>query len=307
VYAYAPALDADVDECPPPSSVNPRSPLPADALEALRLAEHHVLAHTGVRLENLQILEIGSRQDLRHLRRLALRNDVVGIDTDVVDENFHLGDYLRSLGQSPAMRAVKALRHKMLGSSSRAAGAAAVARELGVTPFTPPRLLRMCPSHMSFPDSSFGFVCSFSVFEHIDDPGNALHEVVRVLRPGGVAYLRVCPYTSHSGHRGATLRSTQGKPQPPYWPHLRAALAHTVQPNPHLNRLSFNEWRLLLTHTMPGVELVIGPADAELRESLAQLRERGELTDYPDEDLLTDDLVAIWKKRRGAVFFGGVR
>jgi SAM-dependent methyltransferase len=271
--------EADVDECPP-SSVAPRS--------------------------SAQILEIGSRQDLRHLRRLALRNDVVGIDTDVVDENFHFGDYLRSLGHSPALRVVKALRRKMLGSSPRSAAATAVARELGVTPFNPPRLVRMSASHMSFPDSTFGFVCSFSAFEHIDDPGSALREVVRVLRPGGVAYVRVCPYTSHAGHRGAKL-APEGRPQPPYWPHLRPELAHTVLPNPHLNRLSFNEWRLLLTHAMPGVELVIEPDDAELQAPLAQLRARGALGDYTDEDLLTLHLVAVWKKRRGASFVGGGR
>ncbi len=202
-------LDGGHDDCPPPSSVAPRSPASSDALETLHTAETAVRHHTGLRLENLRVLEIGTRQDLRRLRRLALHNEVVGIDTDVTDESFHLGDYLRSLGQSPAMRAVKSLRRKMLGAGagSPSGGAAAVARELGVTPWAPPRLVRMCASNLSFSDETFGFVCSFEAFERVDDPGGALREVARVLRLGGVAYLRI-----------VLTRAPRGTRDPDAWP-----------------------------------------------------------------------------------------
>jgi SAM-dependent methyltransferase len=295
-------IHGEVEECPPSSSVSPRPFLASDALETLRTAEHLVRERTGLRLENLRILEIGSRQDQRHLRRLALRNEVVGIDTDVVHENFHLGDYLRSLGHNPAMRAVRALRSKMLGRPGPKGAGSCAARELA-GPFAPPRLVRMSASDMSFPDATFSFVCSFSAFEQIDDPGGALREVVRVLRPGGVAYIQIFPYTSHAGHRGSML-FPESKPQPPFWPHLRPELAHTVQANPHLNRLSLREWRLLLTHIMPGVEVAPEMQDAELRGPLADLRLRGELADCSDEELLTVRLIAVWKKRRGAAFSG---
>jgi hypothetical protein len=71
-----------------------------------------------------------------------------------------------------------------------------------------------------------------------------------------------------------------------------------------LNRLSLREWRLLLTHIMPGVEVACERQDAALREPLAELRARGELTDCSDEELLTARLTAIWKKRRGSAFSG---
>jgi SAM-dependent methyltransferase len=161
----------------------------------------------------------------------------------------------------------------------------------------------MSASHMSFPDATFGFVCSFSAFEQIDAPGEALREVVRVLRPGGVAYIQLCPYSSHAGHLGSSA-FPDAKPQPPFWPHLRPELAHTVQANPHLNRLSLREWRLLLTHIMPGLEVTCERQDGELRQPLAELRARGELSDCTDEELLTARLVAIWKKRRGSAFSG---
>jgi hypothetical protein len=65
--------DRSGEDCPPPSTV-PLPSLPrSDALETLRNAEDQVYRYTGLRLENLQMLEIGSQQDQRHLRRLGER------------------------------------------------------------------------------------------------------------------------------------------------------------------------------------------------------------------------------------------
>jgi SAM-dependent methyltransferase len=295
-----------IDECPPTSHVSSDGPLFGDALETVRIAEERVLRHTGVQLENLHVLEVGTRQDQRHLWRLSIRNEVVGIDIDTTSDSFHLGDYLRSLRHSSAMRAVKSLSQKMLGPGlGRRPGGTSVARELGLTPFSPPRLLRMSASNMSFADATFGLVCSFAAFERMGDPGEALREVVRVLRPGGVAYIRVSPYTAPSGHRVSRARAHDEKPQPPFWPHLRAELEHTLHPDPRLNRLSLKEWRLLFTHIMPGVELVSETQSPDLSDHLARLRQRGELAEHCDEDLLTARLVAVWKKRRATTMLAG--
>jgi SAM-dependent methyltransferase len=262
-----------------------------------------VFERTGLRLENLHLLEVGSGEEKRYLRRLALRNEAVGIDTDVVDETVRRGDCFRSLWHGSAIRALEALRRMMLGDHRTPDVAPAVARGSEMTLVASPRFLRMSASQMSFADATFGFVCSFSGFEQIDDPGGALREVVRVLRPGGVAYIQVCPYTSHSGHRCARL-PPEDAPQPPFWPHLRPPFDRAVQANPHLNRLSLKEWRLFLTHIMPGVEVTCERQDDELGEPLAELRARGELPDYLDDELLTVRLIAVWKKRRGSSFSG---
>lgn len=54
-------------------------------------------------------------------------------------------------------------------------------------------LLAMDASSLDFPDSSFDVVFSYNAFEHFSDPESVLGEIVRVLRPGGVAYLNFGP------------------------------------------------------------------------------------------------------------------
>jgi SAM-dependent methyltransferase len=60
----------------------------------------------------------------------------------------------------------------------------------------------MDATRLLFPDGTFDLVFSFNVFEHLPDPAETFAEVVRVLRPGGVAYisftgLRWSPHGAH--------------------------------------------------------------------------------------------------------------
>ncbi|MBU1726417.1 MAG: class I SAM-dependent methyltransferase [Candidatus Omnitrophica bacterium] len=43
--------------------------------------------------------------------------------------------------------------------------------------------------HLSFPDQSFDSICSVNVFHHLENPVAVLNEIVRLLRPGGKAFL----------------------------------------------------------------------------------------------------------------------
>ncbi len=51
------------------------------------------------------------------------------------------------------------------------------------------RLLCALAESLPFADQSFDIIYCFSTLEHVQDPRQAVHEMVRVLRPGGVLYL----------------------------------------------------------------------------------------------------------------------
>jgi len=250
---------------------------------------------TGLVLEGKRGLDIGPDRRLGCLRCFSLSNDVVGIDADVAPEGLDLVGYALMLRHDADRRRLKALAEKALGRDFRFRWT--LARELGIDKVPSPRVLRMSTEHMDFADESFDFVYSHSAFEHIADPTAALLEAARVLRPGGVAYISVHPFTSHSGsHEPGSF--AEARRRPPYWPHLRPSLAAASGSRPLLNRLSLGEWRTLFGRVMPGAALTERRDDEHLVQALKTLRAWGELASYSDEELLTVELSATWQKTR---------
>jgi SAM-dependent methyltransferase len=247
----------------------------------------------GRDIESLKGLDIGPGQQMGCLRCFSVNNDVVGIDTDILAQGWNPIDYVKMLRHNSAMRTIKTFARKALGVDARFE--TALAKELGVPRLPRVRVLQMSATAMTFPDASFDFVYSHSVFEHIDDPRAALEEVRRVLRPGGAAYISVHIYTSHSGSHDPKILA-DGTPIAPLWPHLRPAYADTIRPNTYLNKLSLADWRLLFEEVMPGVKFLNDRQDGEIGDGLKVLREAGELAEYTDEELMTVNFIGIWRK-----------
>jgi ubiquinone/menaquinone biosynthesis C-methylase UbiE len=261
-------------------------------LAAVRQCEQHLQEHFGIKLEGLEILDVGPGQQLKHMRALSVMNPVTGIDMDIVPQGFHLRDYVELLRHSPVLRTAKTVTRKLLGWDTLFEKS--LAQSLGVQRFPRLPVLRMDATRMTFPEASFDLVCSWSAFEHIESPRTALAEVARVLRPGGIAYLVIHLYTSHSGSHDPRTLTREGM-APPYWPHLRPGHRETVQPNCYVNEVRLDAWKQMFQETMPGVRF-IHQRHEELVPHVRELKEQGELVDYSDDELLTVCLIGVWQK-----------
>jgi len=260
----------------------------------LRDAEQTVYAVAGKRFEGLRVLEIGPGQKLRQTRFFARRNDVTAIDIDELVQSPNLGSYWRMLRANGMTRVFKTAARRWLGID--AAYEAEMTKQLGTPTPTKLDVRRMDAAAMTFDEQTFDLVYSYSVFEHLPDSAGVLRDIVRVLRPGGVAYISLHLYTSDNGCHDARIFSGQRK-NLPLWSHLRAAHAPNVRPNSYLNKLRIAEWMKLFETQMPGTlfrRLKYG--EKRLLPEIAKLRAAGELEGYENDELLTTDFVAVWRK-----------
>ena len=263
-------------------------------VERLRRIECVVAGAMGCEVSGREILEIGPGQLFPQMIYFGRSNEVTGIDLDVLAQGFSPADFWRMWRQNGSFRVAKTVARKAFGYDWRYRRE--LARQLGLTRVPRVRCFQMDAAEMAFDDETFDAVMSFSVFEHLPDPGRVLGEVRRVLRPGGVAYISTHLYTSDNGcHDPRLYGSSRGGL--PLWAHLRPAHAHLVQPNAYLNKLRLGEWQAVFEQHMPGTRFDRHAyGEEEARAAAEEIRRGGELNDYADEELVTVDLAAVWTK-----------
>ena len=263
----------------------------AFTIRTFKTTESRVQELTGMKLAGRRILEIGPGQQLRTMRCFSLANDVTGIDMDVIAQRLTPRTFLWAVRWNPPLRILKTIVRKASRYDARFRASLATALEVPGFDILP--VVRMDAACMDFARETFDFVCSYSVFEHIEKPEAALREIVRVLAPGGVAYILTHLWTSNSGHHDPRMLTGE---LPTYWPHLRPELQDNVQYTTYCNRLRLQEWRTLFDDIMPGVRFIY-ETDPQLIPALCELRDVGELDQFDNDELLTDCLVAVWQKR----------
>lgn len=267
-----------------------------ETIADIRRREAVINETLGLELRGLDILEIGPGQFQAQMRYMAVNNRVIGIDLDVMAQSVSPLAYVRMLRTNGLRRAAKTLGRKLLGVDRRFSSE--LRRQIGVQRLPKPKVIQMNACQMSFPDELFDFVYTRSVFHHLPDPGAALDGIVRVLKPGGAAYILLHLYTSESGCLDPRI-FTDRRLEVQGWPHLRPKLSGTLDvQNIFLNKFRLREWRDLFGSKMPCAKYfanVSGPATFELAQTL---RSQGELLDYSLEELTTSDFAVLWQKPR---------
>lgn len=249
-------------------------------------------------LEGKRILIIGPGQTPREMVYLGMRNEVVGIDLDAIPTSaFDFKAYALMLKQNGWMRTLKTFARKSLGIDAKFKKE--LKKQLGVDTMPKPQLLQMDAGKTTFPDASFDFVYSFSVFEHIPEPSAVIAEMVRLLKPGGGCYISLHLFTSDSGIHDIRLNYAD-RTVLPYWAHLRPQHKDLMQPNAYLNEVRLPEWHKMFESKMPEVafdyDYDMGEKGETLKQEMVKLRNAGELTEYSDEELLSVNLIAMWRK-----------
>lgn len=263
-------------------------------IERLAGVERVIFEHTGVRIENLDMLEIGPGQKLLQMGYFARSNRVIAIDLDKIVQGFDVLGYWDMLRRNGLPRSIKTIGRRALGIDRKFLEE--LKRQLGVITLPKLEVLAMDATQMTFPDNSFDFVISLAVMQSVPNPAAMIDNVARVLRPGGVAYLSLHLFTSDNGCCDPRIfRGERG--ELPHWSHLRPKYQALVQSNAYLNELRMKDWKALFEARMPGAHFESFQYDnAWLQPSLAEIRKGGELADYTDDELLTVDFAAVWKK-----------
>jgi ubiquinone/menaquinone biosynthesis C-methylase UbiE len=81
------------------------------------------------------------------------------------------------------------------------------AKQYSLKLIQPPHFVGADAATLPFKDSSFDIVISDDGFDHFKQPEQVINEIVRVLKPGGIAFVSFVPYyTTECSHMGAYLR-----------------------------------------------------------------------------------------------------
>ena len=263
-------------------------------LEDVRAHELEISALLGAPVAGLRLLEIGPGQQLTQLAYFGTKNDVVGIDLDVIMQRLDLRSCLRTLKQNGWLRTCKTVGRKLARIDAHARKE--LASQLGqAVPNL--RVLQMDATKMFFPDNHFDVVFSLCTFEHLPNPAAVVSEIRRVLKPGGVMFIGLHLFTCDSGCHDLRILAGQ-RGDLPYWAHLRPEHERKIRPNSYVNRLRLAHWVRIFQSNMPGcrVEAVCCDTSELSRLELSKLRSQGELMDYSDDELLAYGVNAVWRK-----------
>ena len=146
---------------------------------------------------------------------------------------------------------------------------------------------------LPYPDNAFDLITSVAAFEHFLDVPAAVAEMRRVLRPGGVAWVRIHPFTCPSGGHNVSLTEIPLVHLPPgvdAWDHLRGRRLPPYIP--------LNGWRIGQYAAAFAAELEILGQRCAMREGAHLLTPavQAELAAYTADELTCGSYVILARK-----------
>ena len=246
-------------------------------------------------LHGKMVFEIGPGQLLKNARFFGADNQVIAVDLDLIVRDWDVRSWSSMYRRNGPLRFFKTATRKMLGIDRKYL--AELARQMPGTAKSRIKVLQRDAATTGLEGGSFDCAISFSVFEHLAEPQLVLKEIVRLLRPGGVAYHIIHCFSSDSGAHDVRSFSVE-RSNLPYWSHLRPDKMHLVSSNSYVNRLSIDEWKRLISEELPGadIERISQWNVPRLVHELRELRAAGELKDHSEADLMTVALEVSWVK-----------
>jgi SAM-dependent methyltransferase len=148
----------------------------------------------------------------------------------------------------------------------------------------------MNAERLEVPDSSVDVGLAIDVFEHISAVGKAVAELNRVLKPRGIAYVRIHLFSSVTGGH---LPQWKDPEKVPPWGHLRGKGPTAPV---RLNGLRKGEYLSLFKQQMDVLQVL--ETDKGVGQDLLTPEIRSELQQYSEEELLTT-FVGLVVRRRG--------
>lgn len=253
------------------------------ALQCLRANVSKPLPHT-------HILEIGCGQRFgATLLFHSLGASIIGIDYDPVSTRLSWSGLREMAASSGLGRALKSAVRRILFDHTYYA---VLERELGrPLQVATVDIRQMDARALAFNDSSFDFIFSNAVFEHVDDVDAATQEVARVLVPGGIARIAIHLFPSLSGghHPAWAFPDEHRRRRVPPWDHLRdRRCARYV----YLNEMREADYLAVFRRHLAIQETT---AVYEGRRYLSEPLRR-ELRNYTEEDLLKRSITVVLRK-----------
>lgn len=262
-------------------------------LSLVQESEQRMQRQLGKKVEQLRMLEIGPGQGLERARYFGRNNKVIGLDLDVIPIGFDPHNYLRMFRENGAGRVFKSIgRQLLIGRANEVAWA----NLLGVEKFNNPAIMHGNICEETPKVGQFDVVMSWSVFEHLPNPAQAVANVMKLLKPGGIFYISLHLYTSNNGHHD--IRAFTGdEDKLPLWPHLRPTTEQKIVPSAYLNKWRLAQWRELFANLAPGHQEILETFESYERfQPRMTTTLRQELADYSDEELYTINAVYTWRK-----------